>query len=275
MEKKKCFVVTPIGAAGSDIRRSADGLIDSVIEPVCEKLDLDMFVAHRIDTPGSITSQVLEHILNDELVVANLTTLNPNVMYELAVRHSARLPVISLAEEGTKLPFDIADERTIFYANDMAGVNSLVPILEKMVKEALEDEEPDNPVYRAANSKIMKEMHPQGDFQTYMLERLDRFESLLKRDSVSTKKPIKSTNYVLSNGSTIRVIASIDKDLVNESEIKKIRKSLAKSEIYNTYYKDYEFSFYVDSEVHRELALKILEDTNIITGVKLEHMAFA
>lgn len=179
-QRKKCFVVTPIGNDGTDIRRSADGLIDSVIGPMCESLDLEMFVAHRMDTSGSITGQVLEHLLNDDLVIANLTELNPNVMYELAVRHSARLPVVSLAEEGTALPFDISDERTIFYVNDMAGATKLGPVLEKMANEALRDEEPDNPVYRAATHKVMKELHPRGDFQSYLLERLEQFESLLK-----------------------------------------------------------------------------------------------
>lgn len=188
--KKKCFVVTPIGKDGTDTRRSADGLIDSVIEPVCKNLDLEMYVAHRIDTPGSITGQVIEHILEDELVIANLSTLNPNVMYELAVRHSVRLPVISLAEEGTNLPFDISDERTIFYVNDMAGVTKLIPILEKMVREALNDIEPDNPVYRAAKSKVMKEMQPQGDFQSYMLDRLDRFESLLQSQNFAAQSSL-------------------------------------------------------------------------------------
>jgi len=184
----KCFVVTPIGKDGSDIRRSADGLIDSVIEPICKSLKMEMFVAHRIDTPGSITEQVLEHILQDDLVIANLTTLNPNVMYELAVRHSARLPVISLAENGTNLPFDISDERTIFYDNDMAGVNKLIPILEKMASDALTDSEPDNPVYRAARNKVMKDIQPQGDFQSYMLERLDRFESIIQSNKLVPSK---------------------------------------------------------------------------------------
>lgn len=35
---KNCFVITPIGKENSDIRRSADGLIDAVIEPVCTSL---------------------------------------------------------------------------------------------------------------------------------------------------------------------------------------------------------------------------------------------
>jgi hypothetical protein len=189
--KRKCFVVTPIGKDGSDIRRSADGLIDAVIEPVCKALELEMHVSHRIDTAGSITSQVIEHLLQDELVIVNLTFLNPNVMYELAVRHSARLPVITLAEDGTVLPFDISDERTIFYYNDMAGVTRLIPSLEKMSREALADTEPDNPIYRAVKNKVMKELHPQGDFQSYILERLDRFEKLLY-DQKGTKKNAQS-----------------------------------------------------------------------------------
>ncbi|MFA0607281.1 hypothetical protein [Vibrio amylolyticus] len=148
-----------------------------------------MFVAHRIDTAGSITTQVIEHVLNDDLVIVNLTDLNPNVMYELGVRHASRLPVISLAENGTRLPFDISDERTIFYDNDMAGVTKLTPILEKMVIDALDDKEPDNPVYRAAINKVMKDLHPQNDFQSFVVNRLDRFESLLlKSNNTATRK---------------------------------------------------------------------------------------
>ncbi|HCH4195014.1 TPA: hypothetical protein NKW06_001267 [Vibrio parahaemolyticus] len=187
--KKKCFIVTPIGADNSNTRRAADGLIDAVIEPVCNNLGLQVFVAHRIETTGSITSQVIEHILDDDLVIVNLTELNPNVMYELGVRHAARLPVISLAQKGTSLPFDISDERTIFFENDMAGAHILKPQLEKMIGLALNDSEPDNPIYRVKTNKIMKELHPQNDVESYLMDRLDKFESMLKRQSQATSNP--------------------------------------------------------------------------------------
>jgi len=108
-----CFVISPIGDDASETRRSMDGLTDVVIEPTLADLGYHVIVAHRMPNPGSITNQVLELLLSAELVVANMTELNPNVMYELAVRHAACKAVIIIAEKGTRLPFDIADQYSV------------------------------------------------------------------------------------------------------------------------------------------------------------------
>ncbi len=71
--------------------------------------------ADDIDDLGQITHQIIERLLDDDLVVADLTSLNPNVFYELAVRHAARKPVITLMTFGQRMPFDVQDVRTVFY----------------------------------------------------------------------------------------------------------------------------------------------------------------
>jgi hypothetical protein len=187
-KKKSCFVVTPIGDDNSSTRRATDGLIRSVIKPVMADLGFEVFVAHEIAKPGSITKQVLEHLLEDDMVITNLTGLNPNVMYELAVRHAKRKPVVSLAENGTKLPFDISDERTLFYQNDMQGTQDLIPRLKETVEEALCDEKPDNPIYRAVQAQVMEEVVV-GTKDQYILERFDAIEKAIGNINYKNKQP--------------------------------------------------------------------------------------
>lgn len=178
----KCFIVTPIGPDDSTIRRAAEGVIDAVIVPVLTKElgfeEENILVAHRMPNPGSINRQVISHILDADLVIANLTGLNPNVMYELAIRHAVRKPVVQICEKDTRLPFDIAEERTIKYTDDIAGVIDLQNKVKDMVCQALSESEPDNPIYRVIQSNIIQQS-PIADTDKYLANRLERIEDLL------------------------------------------------------------------------------------------------
>lgn len=137
-KNKRCFIITPIGDESSGIRRHIEGIIDAVIEPALgEKYEI--IVAHRISEQGLITKQVITEIYNDELVIANITDRNPNVMYELAVRHTLGKPTIMIAEKGTSLPSDIIMQRTIFYHNDAKGVLELREELKKAESKIEQD----------------------------------------------------------------------------------------------------------------------------------------
>lgn len=191
---KRCFIITPIGNANSDIFRKAKGVIESVIKPVLEKNRFDdIKPAYEIMESGMIGNQIINRIINDDLVIANLTGNNPNVMYELAIRHVVAKPIIHICENGTILPFDIKDNRTIFYTNDMLGVQELKNEFERFVKRmSYSKEYKDNPIYNAVQMNILfRKMEDEGR-QT----EADILQKILDEVSTSKKKDNMSMNCV-------------------------------------------------------------------------------
>lgn len=195
--KDKCFIITPIGDDTDPIRRHIEGIIDAALRPALED-KYDLVVAHRISEPGSITKQIITEIYSAKLVVANLTNRNPNVMYELALRHSLGKPVIMIAENGTPLPSDIVMERTIFYQNDARGVIELRESIAAAEKE-IDYDKTESPIYNvlhdvlkdrqiiefSESQSISQEDDGNATVLKYILQKLTNLE-----DAVQTSRPL-------------------------------------------------------------------------------------
>lgn len=195
---KTCFIITPIGNSNSAIYRHINGVIRSVIRPCLEKAGFTKInAAHEINELGSINTQVTHSILDADLVVANLTGTNPNVMYELCLRHAIAKPVIHICEAGTDLPFDIKDSRTIFYRNDMLGVDELKEALETMLREIdYTKDYKDNPIYNArAIDSIMKEDGGENSTSVIM-SMLNKVMSTVNRIEANDKQKQREYNEI-------------------------------------------------------------------------------
>jgi nucleoside 2-deoxyribosyltransferase len=115
---KVCFVIGPIGADGSSTRLAADDFMKYIVVPGLELAKRDYgepVRADKLSEPGRITSQIIKLLMDADLTIADLTSNNANVYYELSLRHALGKPVIHMAEDGTSLSFDVQDNRTIFY----------------------------------------------------------------------------------------------------------------------------------------------------------------
>ncbi len=123
-----CFYIAPIGDESSDARKHSDLFLGSIVEPAMEAFQLKVVRADSIDKPGIITRQIIEYIMRSRLVIADLSFHNPNVFYELALRHAVKLPIVQLIRISAKVPFDVNQMRTIQI--DTTDIYSLVPKIE-------------------------------------------------------------------------------------------------------------------------------------------------
>jgi hypothetical protein len=147
-----CFYITPIGSDGTDERRHSDLFLGSLVEPALESFKLTVVRADAIDKPGIISRQIIDYIVKSRLVIVDLSFHNPNVFYELAIRHMMKKPVVQIMRRADKIPFDINQMRTIVV--DTSDIYSLVPRIDtyrseisNQVRRALSDpESADNPI---------------------------------------------------------------------------------------------------------------------------------
>jgi hypothetical protein len=115
-EKRLCFVIGPIGRDWTGQRKHADFLLKGIVMFVLEADGFGYRVKRSDEdpNPGMIGDRMITDIINADLVVADLTDLNPNAFYELGIRHAALKPTIHVAKAKTVLPFDNAPHSTIF-----------------------------------------------------------------------------------------------------------------------------------------------------------------
>jgi len=149
---KVCFYVSPIGEEGTEQRKHSDFFLHHIVEPAMEGFDLKIVRADDIGKPGMITAQIIQHLVKAKLAIADLSFHNPNVFYELSLRHACRLPTVQIIRKRDKIPFDLDQFRTIKINTD--EIYELLPKLEEykseianQVRKVLEDpDEVDNPI---------------------------------------------------------------------------------------------------------------------------------
>ncbi len=76
-KKKTCFVICPIGADDSPERRWSDDIFNHLIRPVTDECGFDAERIIEDSRPGAITENIVAAVYEADLVIADLTTLNP------------------------------------------------------------------------------------------------------------------------------------------------------------------------------------------------------
>lgn len=154
--KKTCFVIIGFGPK-PDLETGRiidlDKTFENLIKPAFDELDIDCFRAKEIRHSGIIDVPMYEWIYKADIVVADVSTLNSNALYELGVRHALRPnTTIVISEDQTKYPFDL--NHTIIFKYEHLGkdigvseANRFKAELKKTVLAVLSSNAKDSPVY--------------------------------------------------------------------------------------------------------------------------------
>jgi MAP3K TRAFs-binding domain len=155
MTRPLCFVLMPFGrkpdAAGRIV--DFDLVYEDFIAPAIGHADMEPLRADEEMTGGIIHKPMFERLILCEYAVADLTTANANVFYELGVRHAVRewSTVLLFAEGGSQLPFDVAPLRALPYRLTPAGTPDDLDATRAALARRLEEARKahaDSPVYQ-------------------------------------------------------------------------------------------------------------------------------
>lgn len=156
-EKNKCFIICPIGGDDSSERKRSDLIYKHIFTPALNLTGYEPIRADKILDVGLITSQIINLIIDSPLVIADLTGGNPNVFYELAIRHVTRKPYIQIIEKGERLPFDTHGVRTIMVDHkDMDSVEECQSTIVKYIEHFHKGNKPESPISVASNVRLLQ-----------------------------------------------------------------------------------------------------------------------
>lgn len=116
---KDCFVIMPISDVDGYPIGHFGHVYEDIIRPACEKAGYNALRADQVKETNLIHLDILNKLIETPISVCDLSTRNPNVMFELGLRQAFDKPVVLLQEKGTPRIFDISPLRYLEYSKDM------------------------------------------------------------------------------------------------------------------------------------------------------------
>jgi hypothetical protein len=215
--KESCFVVMPIGDQSYNGETvTAASLKDTYSNVIKEALlqarpGLDVARSDDVSVPGTITTDILTRLMHSTFVVVDITYPNPNVFYEVGVRHACKPGTILIrdGEAPVKAPFDVSHQRYIEYQKTPAGIKALASGLrDTFVWYDSNVGEPDNQLLTLA--KLIGYSFPQYGREAQD-EAVDNFSELF--------------SMIIGNPDLLTL--SMNKDLPEEEKSQRILQALA------------------------------------------------
>jgi len=114
---KMIAFICPLSKKGSKTRKRSDDIMKGIIKPVADELGYSVQRADEM-TGSVIMDDIITMLHNADIVIADLTDMNPNVFYELGIRDAFKGKCINIIceDDNPLIPFDISHYRAYYYS---------------------------------------------------------------------------------------------------------------------------------------------------------------
>ena len=118
-QMKDCFIISPIADPEGYPAGHFKHIYENIIKPACELSAVAPIRADDVKQTNLIHLDILQKLIDSPIAVCDLSTRNPNVLFELGIRQAFDKPVVLIQEKGTPKIFDITPLRYLEYSKEM------------------------------------------------------------------------------------------------------------------------------------------------------------
>ncbi|MFX0021201.1 MAG: hypothetical protein ACFE9S_02675 [Candidatus Hermodarchaeota archaeon] len=155
--------------------------------------------ADDISKSTNILTDILDLTRRSDIIIADLTEKNPNVFYELGIAHEKGKWVIQICQEGEKIPFDLAQIRTIFYRNTPDDLKILTEKIIRYIESYTKEQQIKDWIRNLKESKSFAD-------SIYFVSKLLKNEDFLTSENIREIARATINNYQIYNSAKLRNI---------------------------------------------------------------------
>ena len=140
--ERHCFVAMPFGRTPKE-QSDFQGWFDEVLAPAIQKANFIPIYLVKQQNPDSITKEIRSHVVFDPMMLVDLAggfvpedPPNPNVMYQLGLRHAYDKPAVTLALPGRRIPFDVTEQRAVVRGRGLSDLRGARKEITEFLKSA-------------------------------------------------------------------------------------------------------------------------------------------
>ena len=219
-KRPRCFVIMPISDQPGYLKGHFSKVYDQIFKVAIDDAGYEPYRVDEDNICDSIILKIFDGIQNCEMALCDLSSRNPNVLYELGLRQAYDRPVVLVQDEKTERIFDVGGINTIPYNSDRL-YESVIEARQK-ISQALKDSKNGKGYSLVKIVKTNEAKFPEGD-----LSGSEKTEIMLKTimdELVKIKNDVKLENNSTGVGSVDDVASIIEKQIAKlELEVLRIK----------------------------------------------------